>query len=116
MEVNEIRVDRMGVQYLSEVYNEICEEYRRRLCKQWDLDIKQTWWIPTDRAGETLALNDCEFSIGMADVRLFVERNIPYEEFIKWWDYNVEATESDCIEVNAYTWFNGYRGEKGGVG
>lgn len=111
MEVNEIRLDRMGNEYLSAVYDEVCEEYRRRLCKQWDLDIKQTWWIPSDRVGEVLALNDCEFSLGMADVRMFVEQNISYEEFIKWWDYNMEQGD-----INAYSWFKGYRGEKGGVG
>lgn len=100
--------------YLSEVYNEVCEEYRRRLCKQWDLDIKQTWWIPTDRVGEVLALNDCEFSLGMADVRMFVEQNISYERFIEWWDYTIDGQG-----INAYSWFvlgAGYRGEKGGVG
>lgn len=106
----------MSNAYLAEVYNEVCEEYRRRLCKQWGLDIKQTWWIPSDRVGEILALNDLEFSLGMADVRMFVEQNISYEEFVKWWTYNEENFMLNERQINAYTWFKGYRGEKGGVG
>ena len=117
MEVNGIRLDQMTNACLASAYEEICEEYCRRLNKQWNLDINHSWRLPQRTKGEFLTLNDLGFSAVMCDVRLFVEEGISYEEFIKWWDYNAKAIKNGCDEINAYTWFmGGYRGEKGGVG
>ena len=54
-------VEHIPLAQLKGAYEEICEEYRRRLNAQWDLNIKDSWWIPSDRIGMTLALNDLEY-------------------------------------------------------
>lgn len=115
MEVNEIRIDRMSNAYLSEVYNEVCEEYRRRLCKQWNLDCeKQSGWV-CKRVGETLVVDIVGgFAINMEDVRLLVENAISIDAFMQYVDYYTWHTDS-CPNIR--NWFlSGYRGEKGGVG
>lgn len=115
MEVNEIELDRMGVQYLSEVYNEICEEYRRRLCKQWDLDCeKQSGWV-CKRVGEILVVDIVGgFAINMEEIRLLVENGIGIDAFMQYVDY---YTWNPDISPSIRKWFvEGYRGEKGGVG
>ena len=96
---------------LKETYEQCCEEYRRRLNEQWELDIKDSWWV-VNRPGDVLCLNDMEFSLSMDDVRYFVDSGITYDEFIKWWDYNLEESykEEDARHINVYSWFeHGWR-------
>lgn len=87
---------------LARVYCGICEEYRRRLNEQWGLDIKESWWIPSARIGTTLVLNDLEYSLGMEDVRLFVDLGVDFEDFKGWWNYLIN---DDKCRINAYNWF-----------
>lgn len=95
---------------LKTVYEHCCEEYRRRLCEQWDLYYKDSWWIPSDRIGETLALQDCEYFLSMSDVIMFVDMEISYSAFCEWWNYNNEWEDHFEGYVNAYSWFEkGYR-------
>lgn len=113
MEVNNIRIDRMGVQYLSEVYNEVCEEYRRRLCKQWDLDDNQVFWIPSDRKGVDVGIDVIDgIVLYMHEVRDIVELGITHKQFM---DYHEACERGGSVSIRA--WFGtDYRGEKGGVG
>jgi len=92
-------------QGLSKVYEGICEIYRKRLCEQWDFGVRDSWWIPSDRPGEILAIGDCEFSLSMEDVRLFVDLAVGYEDFKKWWDYAIAALDQGHHPINSYSWF-----------
>lgn len=91
---------------LKSTYEQCCEEYRRRLNEQWQLDIKDSWWV-VNRPGDVLCLNDMEFSLSMDDVRYFVDSYIPYDDFIKWWDYNLKESHKDenARHINVYSWF-----------
>lgn len=94
---------------LKATYESCCEEYRRRINEQWSLDIKDSWWIPSDRTGMTLALCDLEYSLSMEDVRLMVDLGISYEAFNEWWNHCVSGDPED-YHINAYNWFvNGCR-------
>lgn len=91
---------------LKAVYEQCCEEYRHRINEQWQLDVKDSWWV-VDRKGDVLCLNDMEFSLGMDDVRYFVDEGITYDEFIKWWDYNLDEFHKGDKgkQINVYSWF-----------
>lgn len=94
---------------LKATYESCCEEYRRRINDQWGLDIKDSWWIPSDRTGMTLALCDLEYSLSMEDVRLMVELGVSYEDFNEWWNHCLSGDPED-YHINAYNWFvNGCR-------
>lgn len=100
-------VEHFPLAQLKGTYEEICDEYRRRLNEQWELDIKNSWWIPSDLKGTTLALNDLEYSLGMEDVRLMVDFNVNYEDFNEWWNHCLGDTK---YHINAFNWFvNGCR-------
>lgn len=86
---------------LKSTYEQCCEEYRRRINEQWQLDIKDSWWIPTNSIGEVLALCDCEYSLSMSDVKYFVEHETSFEDFEEWWNYNLENER----QINCYSWF-----------
>lgn len=92
-----------SIDELKSIYEQCCEEYRRRLNEQWQLDVKDSWWIPTNRIGEVLALCDCEYSLSMGDVRYFVEHETSFEDFEEWRNYIFNNENRPFI--NAYSWF-----------
>lgn len=93
---------------LAKTYEGICEEYRKRLCDQWDLNVNESYWIPSDRPGTILALCDLEYSLRMEDVRLFVDLCTSYEDFCEYWDYLFKCVHA--YPINAFSWFvNGLR-------
>ncbi len=98
---------------LKATFESCCEEYRRRLNEQLGFDIKDSWWIPTERIGEVLALCDCEYSLNIENVRILVEAGVSYDEFIEWWEYNLDAINNEQHNINAWTWFvRGFRPNK----
>lgn len=101
MSATAMSVEHFPLAQLKGTYEEICNEYRRRLNEQWDLDIKDSWWI-ADKVGGTLCLCDLEYSLGMEDVRLMVDLNVSYEDFIEWWNHCLGDTK---YHINAFNWF-----------
>lgn len=92
---------------LKAVHEQCCEEYRKRLCEQWDMDINDSWWVG-DYIGSVLILQDMEYSLNMDDIRLFVDYSISHNDFIKYWD----AIMFLDYYINPRAWFlNGVRPE-----
>lgn len=90
-------------------YETCCEEYRRRLCEQWELGLDYSWWV-AGRIGEVLCLNDCEYSMSIDDVRYFVDHNTSYEDFSEYWEYILDCAYKEKPSPNVYSWFEkGYR-------
>lgn len=88
---------------LKSTYEQCCEEYRRRINEQWQLDVKDSWWIPTYRIGEVLALCDCEYSLSMGDVKYFVDHETSFEDFEEWW--NLIIKNDSCPLIDCEDWF-----------
>lgn len=89
---------------LSVIYEFVCEEYRNRLIKLWDLDEEQVWWIPSNRIGETISVNDCELSFGIEDLRLIVDNNITYESYSEYSDYVIKCYDEGVSPINSKNW------------
>lgn len=93
-----------------EVYEGICEEYRRRLCEQWEIDFDESWWV-LDRIGETLVIHRVHlYTLQMEDIRLMIDKNISFDDFLEWWENDAMNPEHP---INARCWFvNGLRSNK----
>jgi len=91
-------------QGLAAVYEGICEVYRKRLCEQWDIDIRDTFWV-ADRIGEVLCVNDIEFSFGMEELRGIVDMAITYEDYSEFFKYNIDAYNYATHPINFHSWF-----------
>ena len=73
---------------LKAVYEHCCEEYGRRLCEIWDFDKDYVWWTPTGTY-DFLVLNDHEIIIREDEVRLLVDYNIPYKDFMEYYEFQM---------------------------
>ena len=87
---------------LKAVYEHCCEEYRRRLCEQWEITPSTATW--DDPLCEGLLYIDFVSGIvlDMSQVRLLVENNIKLDDFIRYWDYASRTKEG---VINMKNWF-----------
>lgn len=91
---------------LKAVYEHCCEEYRKRLCEQWEILPSQTSWHGA--LGEGYIYIDFIGGIVLAidQVRFIVENEIKLCDFLKWWDYGSKNKFCPTME----NWFlKGYR-------
>lgn len=92
-------------------YEACCEEYRRRLCNQWDFPIEESWWI-SDKIGGALYLADFWLNIVMEELRYMVDNDIPEADWLEYADYlETEFMAHDNPRINFWSWFSGLRPE-----
>lgn len=91
---------------LKDIYEFICDEYRRRLCEQWSVPFGESWWI-LDRIGTELCIADAPWGIGMDEIRYLVDNHITEPRFMEWWSF-VENEIHDGLcppRINFKNWF-----------
>lgn len=83
-------------------YETCCEEYRRRLCEQWELMPSQTSWHGALLEGCIYIDFIGGIVLDMEQLRLLVENNIKLDDFIRYWDYASKTGEG---VINMKNWF-----------
>lgn len=87
---------------LKAVYEHCCEEYRHRLCKQWDLQQEQVFWVPSRRIGEMVGVDVIGgYYVCMEDVIYIVDHNITLNQYL---EYQEACDRGGSISV--YAWFH----------
>lgn len=88
-------------------YETCCEEYRRRLCEQWEIMPNQTSWHGALLEGCIYIDFIGGIVLDMEQLRLIVENDIKLDDFIHYWDYASRTREG---VINMKNWFiNGLR-------
>ena len=91
---------------LKDKYDWCCEEYRRLLCKLWDIRPEESWWV-SERIGTELCIADAPWGIGMDEIIYIVENKVSHLAFMQWWDF-VEGEIHDGKQyprINFRSWF-----------
>ena len=88
-------------------YETCCEEYRKRLCEQWEIMPSQTSWHGALLEGCIYIDFIGGIVLDMEQLRLIVENSIKLDDFIRYWDY---ASKTEKGVINMKNWFiNGLR-------
>lgn len=105
-------MSRLTLDNLRAIYEDCCDEYRRRLCKMWDFPFDESWWC-ADRIGEGLFLCDWYIPFDMPMLRYIVDNNVEQKDWIEWCDFvESEIHEGrDIPRINFYHWMKGARPE-----
>lgn len=91
---------------LAKTYEGICEEYRKRLCDQWEILFDETWWHG-DKIGEVLFIADWWMSLNMEQIRYIVDNCVSEAEWPEYCDF-VELEINNGQErprINFRSWF-----------
>ena len=92
---------------LSLSYEQVCEEYRLRLCNQFGIDWHDTYWI-LDRIGGVLDIQSY-YAIDMDELRYIVDYSMSFEDFEEW--YEQLANMDNANRINIRSWLMGARPE-----
>lgn len=87
---------------LKGVYEHCCEEYRKRLCEQWDIPLENATWDSS--MCENLLCIDFIGGIvlDIAQIILLVSIEVKLDDFIRYWDY---ASKTKKGVINMKNWF-----------
>lgn len=91
---------------LSEAYEGVCEIYRKRLCEQWNVPVKESWWI-ADQIGEGLCIADAPWVLDLPELRYLVDNSISEGAYLEYWAFVEQEINSghDRPRINFMSWF-----------
>lgn len=87
-----------------ELYELSCDAYLQLFCEKHGYYYKRDAWVGNDICG---VANIGDYFVDMATIRADIDENAPEEEFIKWYDYCLEAHEFGITEPNFRSWVHG---------
>lgn len=71
---------------LPKIYEGVCDEYRKRLCDQWEIPFDETWW-QGDKIGGDLSLSDWWMPLNMEQIRYIVDNCVSEDEWLEYCDF-----------------------------
>lgn len=87
---------------LRDNYKKACDAYLHRFCELIEMDTHYADWVDV---GGTAEIGD--YYVSMQDMITAVEHNVGYEQFIKWYDYNLRAGGLCLHTCNLDAWLKG---------
>lgn len=75
---------------LKDMYESICEEYRRRLCEAWKKPFSESWW-QGDIIGSELFIADWWMPLDMQDLRYVVENDVSEKAWVEHCDFVIQS-------------------------
>lgn len=77
--------------------------YEKELCERWG--ITDGYWVAGDRYGIFCFFNEDNISLG--EMIYIVENDLSYDEYAKWRNYNIKASEYKFHHINIQSWHLG---------
>lgn len=68
-------------------YETCCEEYRRRLCEQWEMPLENATWSLTMYEGLLYIDFIGGIVLDIDQIILLVSNDVKLDDFIRYWDY-----------------------------
>ena len=88
-------------------FENICDEYRLRLCNQFGISYSDTYWI-VDRVGGVLDIQSY-YAIDMDELRYIVDHSMSFEDFEEWYEQWMDTENENRINIRS--WLIGARPE-----
>lgn len=96
--------DNLTVAEARDLYTRGCTQYLALFCKKHGYSTYDTEWVGGE-PGDIAIIGD--YYVGMRTIIDDLEMDAPEEEFIKWYDYCLEAHELDIASPNFRSWVKG---------
>ena len=97
----------VGEAYLKQtslLYRQACTQYLALFCKKHGYDLSDAEWVGGE-PGDIATIGD--YYVGMRTIIDDLEMDAPEEEFIKWYDYCLEARDLGITSPNFRSWVKG---------
>lgn len=96
--------DNLTVAEARDLYTRGCTQYLALFCKKHGFSTCDTYWVGNE-PGDVAIIGD--YSADMRTIIDDLEMDAPEEEFIKWYDYCLEAHDLGIDSPNFRSWVKG---------
>ena len=98
--------EQIPITQLKSAYEDICQEYVRRLCEAWEIPLEEAWWHG-DEIGGSLFLADWWMPLDMQELRYVVENGVTHESWMEYCDFVESEINSGKSQprINFRSWF-----------
>lgn len=90
-----------AVKKLQYDYKKACDAYLHRFCELIEMDRHYADWVDVGGIAEI-----GDYYVGMQDIITAVEKNVGYEQFIKWYDYTLRCDAVNLTHCNLHSWLH----------
>ncbi len=93
-----------GLQQTSLLYRQACNQYLATFCKKHGYSLRDADWIGLG-PGDCAQIGD--YTVDMRTIIDDLEMDAPEEEFVRWYDYCLEAYDLGVTAPNYRSWLRG---------
>ena len=86
-------------------YEVACNNLVSLFAKKYDVSVSKDDWV-ANVVGGTISIND-EFFLSMEEIVIMIRENVPWETFLAWWDYDMDASLLGLDTINLSSWIKG---------
>lgn len=89
---------------LKENYENACNEYLNAFCSTYELQYEKDAWVAGD-VGTIALIGD--YYIDFQDMMYMLNNNIAFDEWLRWYDYSLDAHDLGLDVPNFPSWCKG---------
>ena len=97
-------MDKDKLKELNKAYEKACNDILKAFAEEYKYACVQDW--VAGEVGGVACINE-EYFINFDDMRYMLNNNIPFPEFLKWWDYSEEVGILGLKGMNFKSWIKG---------
>ena len=91
--------------YYIRQYEDACNALIDFFAETYDVSVSKEDWV-AGVIGSTICINE-EYFVNMEDVVLMLRKEIAWDTFLEWWDYNMDASFLGLNLINLRSWVMG---------
>lgn len=99
-------MDKNKLNELNKAYEKACNDILKAFAEEYEIQVDEQDWIGGD-VGGLVGLCQSEYVIGFDVLLYMLNNNIPFTEFLKWWDYSEEVGILGLKGMNFKSWIKG---------
>lgn len=86
-------------------YKSSCNDLVRLFADRYEVSVGSDDWVAGD-VGGTICINE-EFFLNMDEIIFMMKNGVSWDEFLRWWDYNLDAHYLGLNSINLRSWIMG---------
>jgi len=99
-------MDKNRLKELNDAYEKSCNDILKAFAEEYEIQVDEQDWV-ADEVGGSVGLCQSEYVIGFDVLLYMLNNNIPFTEFLKWWDYSAEVGILGLKGMNFKSWIKG---------
>ena len=99
-------MDKDKIKQLNKAYEKACNDILKAFAEKYEVQVDEQDWVAGD-VGGIVGLCQSEYFLNFEDLLYMLNNNIPFDEFLKWWDYCAEVGVLGLKGMNFKSWIKG---------